>query len=99
VSFQGSEPHAYTVNGKPGETRTVADRVSDGPMGKLRVAAAGGFCDVRINGNPYGVTPVEAMIPLGPVKVLCTSPTGVTQTQFVTVTANDAARAWFKIGE
>jgi serine/threonine-protein kinase len=72
--------------------------VAAGP-GKIRVGAKGGFCNVTVNGTPYGPTPVEAVVPSGTARVSCKPANGPAMSQSVAVAAGDTARVSFKIDE
>jgi serine/threonine protein kinase len=66
--------------------------------GTVRVNAKGGYCNVSINGQPYGPTPVSATVPAGTVRVSCKPDSGPSQTQAVKVDAGQTARVSFSVG-
>jgi serine/threonine-protein kinase len=70
-----------------------------GGTGKVRVGAKGGFCNVTINGTPYGPTPVEATVPAGSARVTCKPESGAAMSQSVQVGAGDLARVSFRVGD
>jgi serine/threonine-protein kinase len=87
--------------GAPAPATTPTDKPAPpaGAPAKVRVGAKGGFCTVSVNGTAYGPTPVEAVVPAGPVRVSCKPANGPAQSQSVTVAAGDTARVSFKIDE
>jgi serine/threonine-protein kinase len=64
----------------------------------VRVNAKGGYCNVSINGQPYGPTPVSATVTSGTVRVSCKPESGPTQQQAVKVDAGQTARVSFSVG-
>ncbi len=76
----------------------AAPAAAAGP-GKVRVGAKGGFCNVTINGTPYGPTPVEATVASGSARVSCKPESGAAMGQSVHVGAGETARVSFKSGD
>lgn len=66
--------------------------------GKLNVGASGGWCNVTVDGQARGATPVAGLeLAAGPHKVSCTTPDGKTREATVTVTVGDTARYKFSL--
>lgn len=66
-------------------------------VGSLNVASEGGYCDVAVNGEPQGVTPVAGIrLPRGPSVVTCVS-AGRTLTHQVEVEPGERARVSFDL--
>jgi len=66
--------------------------------GKLNVAAAGGWCDIAIDGKAYGPTPVAAIaLPAGPHKVICTPQADKARSANVQVPPAGTARYRFEL--
>jgi serine/threonine-protein kinase len=66
--------------------------------GKLNVGAAGGWCNVTVDGTARGATPVAGIeLPTGPHRVTCASPDGKSQVATVTVAADTTTRYRFTI--
>jgi eukaryotic-like serine/threonine-protein kinase len=66
--------------------------------GKLNVGAAGGWCNVTVDGTPRGATPVAGIaLSAGAHKVTCTTADGKTQQATVTVPADGTARHKFTL--
>jgi len=66
--------------------------------GKLNVAAVGGWCDVAIDGKPFGPTPIAAIeLASGVHKVTCTISGGKAQSANVKVTRSGTARHRFDL--
>jgi serine/threonine-protein kinase len=91
----GAAPAAAAAASAPSDKPAAAS----GAPAKVRVGAKGGFCTVSVNGTAYGPTPVEAVVPAGPVRVSCKPANGPAQSQSLTVAAGDTARVSFKIEE
>jgi hypothetical protein len=69
---------------------------ASGP-GTVRVNAKGGYCNVSINGQPHGPTPVSATVPSGTVRVTCKPDGGPSQSQAVKVEPGQTARVSFSV--
>ncbi len=66
--------------------------------GKLNVGAAGGWCNVTVDGAARGATPVAGLeLPAGPHKITCTTPDGKVRDATVTVSVGDTARYKFTL--
>ena len=66
--------------------------------GKINVGAAGGWCNVTIDGAPRGATPVAGVeLPAGPHRVTCTTADGKSQQATVVVPADGVARYKFTL--
>ncbi len=67
-------------------------------VGKLNVAAAGGWCNVAVDGVARGATPIAGLeVSAGPHKISCTPPEGKVVSATVTVAANDVTRHRFTL--
>jgi eukaryotic-like serine/threonine-protein kinase len=67
--------------------------------GKMNVGAAGGWCNVSIDGVGHGATPVAGIeLAAGPHRVTCTPPDHAPMTTTVVVPADGTARYRFTIG-
>ena len=67
-------------------------------VGKLNVGAAGGWCNVTVDGAARGATPVAGVeLPAGPHRVTCTTADGKAQAATVTVPADGTARYRFTL--
>jgi serine/threonine-protein kinase len=66
--------------------------------GKLNVGAAGGWCNVTVDGAARGATPVAGIeLGSGPHRITCATSDGKTQVATVTVTADATTRYRFTI--
>ena len=66
--------------------------------GKLNVGAAGGWCNVTVDGVARGATPVAGIdVTAGPHKVSCAPPDGKAQTATVSVSADATTRYRFTL--
>jgi hypothetical protein len=71
-----------------------------GGSGKLNVGAAGGWCNVTVDGAVRGATPVAGIeLPSGPHRVSCASPDGKTQIATVNVAVDATTRYRFTIAQ
>jgi serine/threonine protein kinase len=77
--------------------KPAAPVAASGGSGTIRIGAKGGYCNVSVNGTPYGPTPTEATVAAGPARVTCKPASGPSMTQGVTVVAGQIARVSFKI--
>jgi serine/threonine-protein kinase len=69
-----------------------------GGVGKLNVSAAGGWCNVTVDGSAKGPTPVAGIeLPAGPHKVTCAAESGPSQTATVVVAPGETARYRFSL--
>lgn len=88
---------APTTTAEPPKPEKTAEApVATGP-GTVRVNARGGYCNVTINGQSYGPTPVSATVPAGTARVSCKPESGATMSQAVKVDAGGTARVSFSI--
>ena len=66
--------------------------------GKLNVGASGGWCNVTVDGQARGATPVAGLeLPAGSHKLTCTTADGKAQSAAVTVPADGVARYKFTL--
>jgi hypothetical protein len=66
--------------------------------GKLNVGATGGWCNVTVDGQAKGATPVAGLaLPSGVHKLTCTSNDGKVQSATVTVPVDGTARYRFTL--
>ena len=66
--------------------------------GKLNVGAAGGWCNVTVDGAARGATPVAGVeLPAGPHRITCTTAEGKAQSATVVVPADGTARYRFTL--
>lgn len=66
-------------------------------VGTLNVASEGGFCDVTVDGEPQGVTPVAGIrVPRGPSTITCTS-AGRTLSHRIDMEPGERARVSFDL--
>ncbi len=83
---------------KPRTDTAPSKRAPAGATGKLNVAAAGGWCDVAIDGKGYGPTPVASIeLTAGSHKVTCTPSGGAAQSATVHVPAAGTERYRFQL--
>lgn len=108
VTFSGAPLETknleVTLEKLPAHTSAPAFAARQGPttasaaIGKLNVGAAGGWCNVTVDGAPRGATPVAGVeLPAGPHKVTCTTAEGKTYTATVPVNAGETARYKFTL--
>ena len=87
---------AETGSAAPAPTRAEAPA---GAPAKVRVSSRPGFCNVTVNGAPYGPTPVEAQVTSGSVRVSCKPTSGPSQQQTVSVGPGETGRVTFKVDQ
>ncbi|MCC6558153.1 MAG: serine/threonine protein kinase [Polyangiaceae bacterium] len=111
LSASGYVAKTVSFVAQPGETKVIEEQLlkpepggagtsqpaGGGAQGKVRVGAKGGFCNVIVNGTPYGPTPVEATVPAGTARITCKPADGPAQSQAVKVSAGETARVSFKL--
>jgi len=67
--------------------------------GKMNIGAAGGWCNVSVDGVAKGPTPVPPLeLPAGPHRVTCTPPDHAPMNATVVVPADGTARYRFTLG-
>jgi len=93
---------APTVGNKPGPGPGPQPKPTGTPApagaGKLNVGASGGWCNVTVDGQARGVTPVAGVeLPAGPHKITCTTADGKALSAVVTVPADGVARYKFTL--
>ncbi len=82
------------VPGKPNATTTA----KPSGTGKLNVGAAGGWCNVSVDGAPKGPTPLAGIeLSAGPHRVTCTPEGKPAQTQTVDVPKDGTGRCKFTL--
>ncbi len=82
---------------KNGTTNVAVPAVPAG-AGKLNVGAAGGWCNVTVDGAARGATPVAGVeLSAGPHRVTCTTAEGKAQSATVVVPADGTARYRFTL--
>ncbi len=93
-----SRPH---VGGPTASASTSAKPTAPPPptgSGKLNVGASGGWCNVTVDGQARGATPVAGLeLPSGSHKLTCTTADGKAQSAVVTVPADGVARYKFTL--
>jgi serine/threonine-protein kinase len=99
-------PGIATSAASPGPAPHRAARGSTGgsaspaAMGKLNVGAAGGWCNVTVDGVARGATPVAGIdVSAGPHRLACATSDGKSQSATVTVTADGTTRYRFTLGQ
>ena len=76
----------------------VASDPSPAGNGKLNVGATGGWCNVTVDGQAKGATPVAGLaLPAGQHKLTCTPADGKVQSATVTVPVDGTARYRFTL--
>ncbi len=90
--------HAPTVStARATPATTQAPAVAKG-TGKLNVGAAGGWCNVSVDGTPRGATPLAGLeLAAGSHSVTCVAPDGTTQTSTAVVQPDAVARVKFNL--
>ena len=79
-------------------TPTVVAPAAPKGKGKLNVGAAGGWCNVSVDGSPRGATPLAGLeLAAGNHSVTCVSPDGKTQTSQAVVQPDAVARVKFTL--
>jgi hypothetical protein len=95
------DPNAAVATSTPTAEGPKPDKTAEAPAatgpGTVRVNARGGYCNVTINGQSYGPTPVSATVPAGTARVSCKPESGATMSQAVKVDAGGTARVSFSI--
>lgn len=92
VTLAKEPPH----KAHPATTTTTTAAPSG--SGKLNVGASGGWCNVTVDGQAKGATPVAGVdLAAGSHKVTCTTPDGKTQSASVNVAPNDTTRYRFSL--
>ncbi len=114
VSAPGFVTQTLSVSGNPSETRQLDvtleplakkdSRASSGGVvmpaarGKLNVGAAGGWCNVSVDGTARGATPVAGLeLSAGNHRVVCITSEGKTLSATVAVPADGTARYKFSL--
>jgi serine/threonine-protein kinase len=91
-------PHGSVTASPNGSAPPPASSGKPGGVGKLNVGAAGGWCNVAIDGVARGPTPVAGVeLPAGAHRVTCTTEDGKVQNASVVVKADDTARYRFNL--
>ena len=96
VPAHDGKPHGGAVaSGKPGAATPPAVPAGNG---KLSVGASGGWCNVTVDGQGRGATPVAGLeLSAGSHKVTCTTADGKVQSAVVSVPADGVARYKFTL--
>lgn len=64
---------------------------------RLKVEAKGGVCKVTINATYFGLTPVDAMVDAGKVRIFCRTTTGSTRSKELRIPENRTTKVEFEI--
>ncbi len=99
-SAQTAEPPAPTASVAPASTPEppAPEPPKVTGSGKLNVASRGGFCNVSVDGKPYGPTPVGGIVlPAGNHSVACKSDSGAAKASGVKIEPDQTARISFDL--
>lgn len=92
---------ANAAKSKPGTAAAIpatAAAATPKGKGKLNVGASGGWCNVSVDGQAKGATPLAGLeLPAGNHSVTCVSPEGKSQTSQVAVQPDGVARVKFSL--
>jgi serine/threonine protein kinase len=101
VTLEKSAHHDTTAKAQTGgPTPTAKPSAAPAPAGsgKLNVGASNGWCNVTVDGQGRGATPIAGLeLSAGPHKVTCTTADGKSQNAVVTVPADGVARYKFSL--
>ena len=90
--------HDARLGKAPATDHVAAAAAAPKGIGKLNVGAAGGWCNVSVDGQARGATPLAGLeLAAGSHSVTCVSPDGKTQTSQATVEPDAVARVKFSL--
>jgi len=85
----------------PAPSTTQAPKSTWKPIPKgqarLKVEAKGGVCKITINATYYGLTPVDALVDAGKIRVFCRTPTGATRSKELRAPENRTTKIEFEV--